>query len=213
MPVGVIACLEQCLAEVLGCVVACHGALVGARTVVPPDAHVRIVGYGECAVEAIPLLHRFLCDIFVVIVHPQIVGKLVMRAAVEAQLRDKLVGRNLCLVAVQAAVVEVGAPHGEHQIEVGEAGLLHFLPEPSQCVLCLSHAAQSLDEVVHVVDHEYGLAVNLVVLGELEVHVDVAAAYPFKLIPIYLALPYDVVLLDARQAGVPKVEHIMVGPH
>ena len=39
------------------------------------------------------------------------------------------------------------------------------------------------------------------------------AADPFKLIPIYLALPYDVVLLDARQAGVPKVEHIMVGPH
>ena len=88
--------------------------------------------------------------------------------------------------------------------------------EPLQRVAGGLDAAQTLDQVVHVVDHEQGLAINLVVVGTGEVVVDDAVGHDLKLVAIHRAQP-DVGILTApeqvREAGIPGVARVVVGPH
>ena len=100
MLVGIVAGMDEGLPEVFRRIVACHGTLVGAWTVVPPDAHMWVIWDGEGCVQSSPFLHGSFGYLLVVLVHPQIVCKLVMRAAVESQLSNEFVGRNFGLVAV-----------------------------------------------------------------------------------------------------------------
>ena len=52
MPVGIVAGMDKRLSEVLRRIVAGDGAVVCAGTVVPADAHMGIIGYGEGGIQA-----------------------------------------------------------------------------------------------------------------------------------------------------------------
>ena len=66
---------------------------------------------------------------------------------------------------------------------------------------------------MHIIDHKHRFALYLIVFGQMEVHVNIAQAYTFKLLSVHLPLPDDVVLLESGQTRIPQVEHVVVCPH
>ena len=201
--------------EALGRIVLHHGTLSETGAVVPADGHMRIIRDGELGVELVPLLVGAVQDGLVVVIHPDEVAELVVGHAVETEVPDEgFPGpAGIHLRFVHTAVVELAVPHRELEFQVREPGILHFLPEPGQGVPGLLHAADSLDERVHFIDHEHRLSVDLVVVRLLEKQLDVPLADLLELLPVHTPAVDDVPFLMTGDAGIPVVADVVVGPH
>ena len=199
--------------EIFRRVVLHHGAMPHAGTVVPADADMRIVGEIVRGVNPRPFVAHLLQDGQVVLVDIGEMRELVVCGAGESQRPDKIVCRVFRLAAIEPAVIEVDRPHGKLEFQPREPGFLHLLLEPFQGIGRLLHAAQSRDQLRQVVDHEDRLAVDLVVLRVFEILFDVPPAYLFELLAVDLSRPDHILLVYPRQARIPVVEYVVVGPH
>ena len=188
-------------------------AVYNTRAVVPTDGNVGIVGDGEGRIQTRPFRFRLFRNVLVFVVHPDKVAELVVGERVEAHSLHEEVVRHLAFVLVHTAVVIVRSVCHKLQLQVGETGLLHFLAEPFQRILCLFHTAKSPDEGGNLVNHEHGLSVNLVVFRLLEELLNVSSAQALKFVSVYTALPYHVSRIQIGDARIPGVHHIVVGPH
>ena len=212
---GVEVCLglAQGLLEALGGVATRHGATARTGAVVPADGDVGVVGDGELALQFLPLGIGRGEDGGVVIIDVDEMAELIVRHAVESELADEAVAGTIGLCGIEAAVVELGLPHGELQLKVGEAGALNLLAEPAEGIRGLLNPAQPLDEGGDLVDHEDGLAVDLIIIGLAEEQLDVAAAHLLEGLAADAPTPDDVALAEMGDARVPVVLHVVVGPH
>ena len=175
----------------------------------------RIIRDGELGVELVPFLVGTVQDGLVIVIHPDVVAELVVGHAVEAEVPDEILPgpAGLDLGLVHTAVVELAVPHRELELQVREPGILHFLPEPGQGVPGRLDTADSFDERIHLIDHEYRLAVDLIVIRLLEEQIDVPSADLLELLPVHSPAVDDVPLLMPGDTGIPVVADVMVRPH
>ena len=89
--VNIFFCHTETFFKLLWCVVAHAHAFLHARTVVPADAHVRIVWNIELGVDFIPFFFGFFENVTILVVHPQVVAELIVGGACEAEFFDEIV--------------------------------------------------------------------------------------------------------------------------
>ena len=91
---------------------------------------------------------------------------------------------------------------------------LHSLPaEPCESIHGLFNAPKAGDQAFQVIDLKERAAVDPVIRRVREIFPDQAGGYFLKLPAVDSGLPDDVAGFDVRQAPVPCVVDIMVGPH
>ena len=214
MAVHIVARQEERALDLFGRAIAHHAGAEGVKAgvVVPAHGNVREIGEGEALFQPRPLGLHFRQQIGIIAVHiGEEMHELIVRGAVEAQ-RMEFLGPH-ALAAVHAAYVGHGVvPHGELQVQPGQAILHAGLAEPVQRAARRVHAAQALHELGNVVNHEHGLAVDGVVVRQMEVFFDHPPHGALEFRKIHAAIPDERAQIVAG-ALIPQGHRVVVGPH